>query len=75
MLKAPGYDGLGAKTIITLYAENSIFSGNAKELSELPTSLSHSPGGSWGWPYKARHKRPRLTPIATLVFPPVLLFF
>ena len=33
------------------------------------------PGGSWGWPYKARHKRPRSTPIATLVFSPVLLFF
>ena len=32
-------------------------------------------GGSLGWPYKARHKRPRSTPIATLVFPPVLLFF
>ena len=32
-------------------------------------------GGSWGWPYKARHKRPRSTPIATLVFSPVLLFF
>ena len=32
-------------------------------------------GRSWGWPYKARHKRPRSTPIATLVFSPVLLFF
>ena len=36
---------------------------------------STAPGGSWGWPYKARHKRPRSTPIATLVFSPVLLFF
>jgi len=32
-------------------------------------------GGSWGWPYKSRHKRPRSTPIAALVFSPVLLFF
>ena len=32
-------------------------------------------GGSWGWPYKARHKRPRSTPITPLVFPLVLLFF
>ena len=32
-------------------------------------------GGTWGWPSQARHKRPRSTPIATLVFSPVLLFF
>ena len=31
-------------------------------------------GASWGWPSQARHKRPRSTPIATLVFSPVLLF-
>ena len=37
--------------------------------------LTSTPGASWGWPSQARHKRPRSTPIATLVFSPVLLFF
>jgi hypothetical protein len=31
-------------------------------------------GASWGWPSQASYKRPRSTPIATLLFPPVFVF-
>ena len=42
---------------------------------ECISEMEETPGGTWGWPSQARHKRPRSTPIATLVFSPVLLFF
>ena len=45
------------------------YAGDGVATTALPT------GTSWGWPSQARHKRPRSTPIATLVFSPVFFSF